>query len=227
MNIAIIVAAGSGSRFNSETPKQFVPLAGKPLILHTLEKFEACYDIDEIVLVLSASGKVQFEALKPQITKLKAIAIGDSTRAGSVKNGLDSANASDTDIIAVHDGARPFVTTEEISRTLRSAEKIGAACLVAPVTDTLKEIAGGDRIERTVDRSRLVRALTPQAFRGSILKEAFARTDLSEAATDECYLVEQLDYRYDIEAVFGSSRNIKITHPDDIAVAETFLKDQI
>jgi 2-C-methyl-D-erythritol 4-phosphate cytidylyltransferase len=117
------------------------------------------------------------------------------------------------------------VTADEITQTLRAAAAVGAACLVAPVTDTIKEIAGGDRIERTVDRSKLVRALTPQAFRYSILQEAFAKADLGEAVTDECYLVEKLDYHYEIEAVPGSARNIKITNPDDITVAEAFLKE--
>jgi len=222
MNIAIIVAAGSGTRFSSEQPKQFTPLLGKPVILHTLEKFEACFDVDEIVLVLSPSGKVQFAALDHGITKLRSIAVGGETRAHSVKNGLDAANGSETDIIAVHDGARPLVTAEAISRTIQAAAEVGAACLVTPVTDTIKEIVG-ERISGTVDRSRLVRALTPQAFRYSILEEAFAKADLSEAVTDECYLVERLDYYYEIAAVPGSSRNIKITHADDITVAEALI----
>jgi len=225
MNIAIIVAAGSGSRFNSEQPKQFTPLLGKPVILHTLEKFEACFDVDEIVLVLSPSAKVQFETLDHRITKLRCIALGGETRAHSVKNGLDAANASETDVIAVHDGARPLVTADEISRTIQTAAEVGAACLVSPVTDTIKEIVG-ERISGTVDRSRLVRALTPQAFRYSILEEAFVKADLSEAVTDECYLVEQLDYKYEIEAVSGSSRNIKITNPDDITIAEALISAQ-
>ena len=222
MNIAIIVAAGSGSRFNSEQPKQFTPLLGKPVILHTLEKFEACFDIDEVVLVLSPSGKVEFETLDHRITKLRCIAVGGETRAHSVKNGLDAANASETDVIAVHDGARPLVTADEITRTVQAATEVGAACLVSPVTDTIKEIAG-ERISGTIDRSRLVRALTPQAFRYSILEEAFAKADLNEAVTDECYLVERLDYNYEIAPVPGSSRNIKITHPDDIRTAEALI----
>ena len=222
MNIAIIVAAGSGTRFSSEQPKQFTPLLGKPVILHTLEKFEACFDVDEIMLVLSPSGKVQFAALDHGITKLRSIAVGGETSAHSVKNGLDAANGSETDIIAVHDGARPLVTAEAISRTIQAAAEVGAACLVTPVTDTIKEIVG-ERISGTVDRSRLVRALTPQAFRYSILEEAFAKADLSEAVTDECYLVERLDYYYEIAAVPGSSRNIKITHADDITVAEALI----
>jgi 2-C-methyl-D-erythritol 4-phosphate cytidylyltransferase len=222
MNIAIIVAAGSGTRFNSEQPKQFAPLLGKPVILHTLEKFEACFDIDEIVLVLSPMGKVHFETLEHGITKLRSIALGGDTRARSVKNGLDAANATEDDIIAVHDGARPMVTADEIGRTVQAAAEVGAACLIRPVTDTIKEIAG-ERITGTVDRSRLVRALTPQAFRYAILEEAFAKADLNESVTDECYLVERLDYKYEIAAVQGSSRNLKITHADDITIAEALI----
>lgn len=219
MNTAIIVAAGSGSRFNSARPKQFLDLLGKPLILYTLEVFDACPAIDEIILVVPASELEN--CIQYPVAKLRKVIAGGRTRAESVRNGLDSvAAAGPEDIVAVHDGARPFVSIEEIAQTIEKAKETGAACLVGPVTDTIKEIAA-DRIVGTIDRQKLRRALTPQAFRYEILQKAFAHGDVSESVTDECYLVEKLGY--EIAFVEGSARNIKITHPEDVVLAEMFL----
>ncbi len=222
MNIAIIVAAGSGSRFGTEKPKQFAELLGKPLIIHTLERFEACSAVDEIVLVLSEDGRAEFQIsnFKSQIPKLKNVVIGGAMRAESVRNGLESVEAPDGSVVAVHDGARPLVTSDEIAAVIAKAGETGAACLVAPVNDTIKSVEG-DVINFTVDRTRLRRALTPQAFRLDILRRAFDRADLSEAVTDECYLVEKLGVP--ITAVEGSSRNIKITRTEDLKFAEAIL----
>ncbi len=222
-NTAIIVAAGSGQRFGSK-PKQFVSLVDKPLIIHTLERFESCTAIDEIVLVLSEEGRLEFEAinLKFEISNLKSVISGGETRAHSVKNGLDSISANDNDIVVVHDGARPLVSVEEITRTIEKAKETGAACLVADLTDTIKEI-DGEHLLRTIDRSKLRRALTPQAFRYDILRKAFEGVDLAESITDECYLVEKLGVK--IALVEGSNRNIKITRPEDLVLAEAYLLD--
>ena len=223
MNSAVIVAAGTGSRFQSEKPKQFLEIAGKPLVIHTLERFEECAAIDEIILVLSAREIERFQQIieKFNLEKLAKIAAGGKTRAESVFNGLKAVNSEKTEIVAVHDGARPLVSSEEIRRTIEKAKETGAACLVAPVTDTIKEIEGG-RIIGTIDRKKLRRALTPQCFHFEILQKAFAQADLSEAATDECFLVEKLGY--EISAVEGSARNIKITHREDLILAESLLK---
>lgn len=223
MNTAIIVAAGSGQRFAGPQPKQFVNILGKPLIIHTLERFESCPEIDEIVLVLSDEGRSHFEQIKGQIeiSKLRSVVTGGKTRAESVHNGLDAIDASVAHVVAVHDGARPIVSVDEITRTVAAAIETGAACLVAEVTDTIKEIDDA-YISRTIDRSKLRRALTPQAFRYDILLKAFEGADLSELITDECYLVEKLGVK--IALVEGSARNIKITRPEDIILAEAFLK---
>jgi 2-C-methyl-D-erythritol 4-phosphate cytidylyltransferase len=222
MNIAIIVAAGSGLRFGSQ-PKQFVNLLGKSLIVHTIERFESCPVIDQIVLVLSEEGQREFEAinLKFEISKLKSIVAGGKTRAQSVKNALDAIEQNEDDIIAVHDGARPLVSVDEIVSVVEKAEETGAACLVSDVTDTIKEIENG-QIVRTIDRRRLRRALTPQAFRYDILCKGFEDVQLDESITDECYLVEKLGVN--IAYVVGSVRNIKITRPEDLILAEAFLK---
>jgi 2-C-methyl-D-erythritol 4-phosphate cytidylyltransferase len=222
MNYAVIVAAGSGNRFGSDKSKIFTPLAGRPLIIHTLEAFENCPVIDGIVLVLSADGENEFYKVDASaISKLKAVVIGGETRAESVKNGIDALDAWDVDIIAVHDGARPLVTPDEISRTVEAAQASGAACLVADVIDTIKTVNNG-QITDTIDRKTLRRALTPQAFRADILKQAFAEAALDEGITDECSLVERLGVP--ITAVNGTARNIKVTQQADIAIAEAYLR---
>lgn len=221
MNTAIIAAAGTGSRFAARQPKQFVEILGKPIIIHTLERFEACPAVDEIVLVLSLDGCREFANLGHHgITKLRSVATGGKTRAESVRNGLNKVNAETADIVAVHDGARPLVSVDEITRTIEKAAETGAACLVAEVTDTIKQI-DGDFITGTIDRTSLRRALTPQAFRYDILRRAFDAADLSEATTDECYLVEKLGVK--IAIVEGSSRNIKITRAEDLVLATAYL----
>ncbi len=222
MNTAIIVAAGSGQRFAASKPKQFVLLLGKPLIIHTLERFESCPAIDKIVLVLSVEGKKEFDAVCSgfKFSKLKRVVIGGETRAESVRNGLAAIDSTTSNIVAVHDGARPLVSVDEIELTIKKAAETGAACLVAELTDTIKEIDGCNII-RTVDRSTLRRALTPQAFRYDLLRKAFDGVDLNESVTDECYMVENLGVK--IAFVEGSARNIKITRPEDVILAEALL----
>jgi 2-C-methyl-D-erythritol 4-phosphate cytidylyltransferase len=152
--------------------------------------------------------------------KLRSIVPGGATRAGSVRNGLNEIDEKTAWIVAVHDGARPLVTVDEISQTVENASLHGAACLVADVTDTIKEVDHGF-ITKTVPRTNLRRALTPQAFQYGILRKAFDGSDLGEDVTDECFLVENLGIR--IFCVEGNSRNIKITRPEDLKLAEMYL----
>ena len=215
---AVIVAAGSGSRFNSETPKQFLEIAGKPVIVHAIERFEAAASVDEIVLVVTVEHSERIDT--SPFKKLKSIVPGGTSRAQSVRSGL-MAISEGTQIVAVHDGARPLVTVDEIERTIKKAEQTGAACLVAPVTDTIKSIRG-DEISGTLDRSKLRRALTPQAFKVELLRKAFEGVELDDTVTDECYLVEKLGHP--IAIVEGSSRNMKITHTEDLLLAEALMK---
>ena len=224
MNIAIIVAAGTGSRFAASQPKQFVEILGKPLIIHTLERFEACPLVDEIILVLSLDGCREFANLNGHsaIKKLRYVATGGMTRAASVRNGFNKIGAATANIVAVHDGARPLVTVDEINRTIEKAAESGAACLVAEMIDTIKEVDGG-KIVRTVDRKKFRRALTPQAFRYDIIKAAFDAAELTDDVTDECFLIEKMGV--EIAIVEGSPRNIKITRPEDLVLAEAYLKE--
>jgi 2-C-methyl-D-erythritol 4-phosphate cytidylyltransferase len=225
MNTAIIAAAGQGTRCDPSRPKQFLELLGKPILIHTLERFQSCPVIDEIVLVLSDEGRDEFGKISGsvEIPKLSSVVIGGQTRAKSVFNGLNEVNGTAGDVIVVHDAARPLVSVEEIARTVNKAAETGAACLVVDVTDTIKEV-DGEFISRTVDRARLRRALTPQAFRYDILRKAFDGAVLSDSITDECYLVEKLGVN--IALVEGGAQNIKITQGEDLILAEAFLTRQ-
>jgi 2-C-methyl-D-erythritol 4-phosphate cytidylyltransferase len=218
---AIIVAAGIGSRFGSVTPKQFAKLNGKLVVEHSFERFEASPSVDAIVLVVSEVDKHRFGY--GSFSKLASVVAGGSTRAQSVFNGLNSIGP-ETEIVAVHDGARPLVTVDEIERTIEKAKQSGAACLVAPVADTIKSILGNE-IAATVDRRILRRALTPQVFKRELLTRAFKNAVLDDSVTDECLLVERLGHP--IAIVEGSSRNIKITRREDLAIAETLLKQDV
>lgn len=224
MNVAIIAAAGQGTRIGGKRAKQFLELAGTPIIIRTLQAFEACEAIQEIILVLPAADVSDFSAMaKPyHLEKLRAVVPGGETRAASVLNGL-RAVAGDADIVAVHDASRPLVSVEEISETVRAAEANGAAILVAPLVDTVKHV-DGNLVLQTVPRENLRRALTPQCFRYQILKQAYEEVDEHDAAfTDESSLVERL--KVPIILVEGSSRNIKITRPEDLVIAEALLAD--
>ena len=210
---AIIVAAGTGSRFRSETPKQFLEIAGKPIVVHAIERFASAPSVDTIIVVVSSENVTRLGGL--DVSTPVRIVTGGATRAESVLNGLNAVDA-DTEVVSVHDGARPFVSVDEIERTIAKAREVGAACLVGPVTDTIKTIRG-DEISGTLDRDKLRRALTPQVFRTEVLRRAFELGDVSDAVTDECYLVEKLGHP--IAIVDGSARNIKITHQEDLALA--------
>jgi 2-C-methyl-D-erythritol 4-phosphate cytidylyltransferase len=228
MNVAIVVAAGSGTRLGGNRPKQFLELGGIPIIIHALRQFERCHDINEIVAVLPAEETAGFssQANAFGLRKLSRVVAGGETRAQSVRCGL--AAISEAEIVAVHDGVRPFVTLAEIEGVLHVARTSGAAVLVAPVSDTIKEVED-HHIVRTVPRQNLRRALTPQCFRFEILRRAYEALDQAEAAgvevTDESFLVERLGV--EIVAVEGSARNIKITREEDLALAEAILESVV
>lgn len=223
MNIAIIAAAGTGTRMASDRPKQFLQLAGTPVIIHTLKVFEQCESINEVIVVLPAAESAGFLSLAAKfgLRKVARVVPGGVTRADSVKRGLLAIRAATAEIVAVHDGVRPFVTAEEIDTTVTAAQADGAAILVAPVTDTIKQVLD-ERVERSLDRGSLRRALTPQCFRYELLRDAYQQADVNDPSlTDESALVEQLGHAVSI--VEGSARNIKITTVEDLAIAEAIL----
>ncbi len=224
MNVAIIAAAGQGRRMAGKRPKQFLELAGIPILFHTLKAFEQCEAIQEIIVVIPTEDSAGFLSLagKYGVGKLAKVVQGGATRAQSVLNGLLAVRETTAEIVAVHDGVRPFVTPDEIARTVVAAGKSGAAILVAAPVDTVKQVKDG-MVLGTLRRDDLRNALTPQCFRYQLLRRAFDAVDVSDPElTDESSLVERLGV--DIAVVEGSPRNIKITREEDLAVAEVLLR---
>ena len=225
MNTAIIAAAGSGTRMVSDRPKQFLQLAGMPIIVHSLKRFEECESIQDVIVVLPAEESAGFLSVagKFGLRKLVKVVPGGATRADSVRRGLLAIRSATAEIVAVHDGVRPFVTAEEIERVVSAARESGAAILTAPVVDTIKEV-DADCVVQTIDRKKLRHALTPQCFRYDLLRRAYENVDINDPSlTDESSLVERLGEP--ISVVEGSSRNIKITTRRDLALAEALLKE--
>ena len=225
MNVAIIAAAGQGTRMGGKRAKQFLELAGIPVIIHTLKRFEQCEVIQEIIVVLPAQESAEFLSLadKYGLRKLAKVVPGGITRAESVLRGLRAVREATVEIVAVHDGVRPFVTPEEITRTVEAARAHEAAILVAAVTDTIKEVES-EQVARTLKRGQVRRALTPQCFRYSVLRRAYEQADvLDPDLTDDSVLVERLGTK--VAIVEGNPHNIKITQPQDLAIAEVLLRE--
>jgi 2-C-methyl-D-erythritol 4-phosphate cytidylyltransferase len=223
MNVAIIAAAGQGTRMAGKRPKQFLELAGTPIIFHTLQVFEQCDSIQEIIVVIAAAESAGFLSLagKRELRKLSKVVTGGATRAESVLRGLQAVRETNVDIVAVHDGVRPFVTKDEISRTVTAAQTCGAAILVSTPVDTVKEVRDG-AVVKTLKRGDLRNALTPQCFQYKLLRRAYAQADISDPdLTDESSLVERLGI--EVAVVEGSRRNIKITREEDLIHAEAIL----
>jgi len=214
---ALIVAAGASKRFGQ--PKQFAYLKGKPVLEWTLERFQAHPGVGQIILVLpDESDRKHYETRYEKIT---SVVRGGERRQDSVWQGFRLLDATRTKMVLVHDGARPLVGAELISRVIAETERVGAVVPVIPIVDTLKETDEG-RVVRTVDRARLVRAQTPQGFLYPVLKAALeaARADRFYG-TDEAGLVERTGGV--VQAIEGELRNIKITTPIDILLAEALV----
>ena len=218
---AVVVAAGEGRRFGA--PKQFVALGGKAVLDWSLRAFAAHPRITSIVLVLPDEERgASYLRAYPEI---KSAVQGGPRRQDSVANGVRMIDGGPGDIVLVHDGARPLVDAELISRVIAEAERSGAAVPVIPVDDTVKEVAD-DLVVRTLDRASLVRVQTPQGFELGLLRRALAEAAAAGfEGTDEASLVERLGER--VTTVAGDARNIKITEPRDLAWAEITLDDKM
>jgi 2-C-methyl-D-erythritol 4-phosphate cytidylyltransferase len=216
---AIIVAAGEGQRFGSA--KQFADLRGKPVLDWTLAAFNDHPEVGEIVLVLrDEKDGAGFRARFPKIAE---VVRGGARRQDSVCRGFDRVRAGAAEIVLVHDGVRPLVSPELISRVIREAGRHGAAIPVVPVEDTIKETAGG-KVVRTLDRANLCRVQTPQGFAYAVLERALQLACREGfAGTDEAGLVERAGA--EVRVVEGDPRNIKVTTPADLKLAEAFLGD--
>lgn len=231
MKVAVIIpAAGLGTRMSRSTPdrgvpgrKQFLLLEGAPILVHTLRKFAACPEVHEIVVAVRADDLefVSRAVEKESFAKPVRCVEGGDTRQESVQHGL-LALAPDTTLVAVHDAVRPFIDVETISKVIAEAADCGAAIVGVVPVDTVKQVHR-NKVRATIPRDRLVLAQTPQVFRFDLLKEAFDRAIAdSFIGTDEASLVERLE-KVEVSVVPGSDRNIKITKPADLELAQLFL----
>lgn len=220
---AIIVGAGSSTRMNKSVSKQLIKLNGKETILHTLLAFQKAETIDEIIVVCREQDTEIIKQLanKNNITKVKAFAKGGNTRQQSVKNGVNLVS-NETDFIAIHDGARPLVTPQDINLVIDSAIKHKSSALGVYVKDTIKVVDSNGFISETPNRSSLIAIYTPQVFSLDLYKKAMKQAEeCGKDYTDDCQLVESLGEK--VFVTIGSPENIKLTTPEDIIIAESFL----
>ncbi len=221
---AIVPAAGGGTRMAGALPKQYLPLAGIPLLARTLQALRASGRVDSLILVVppGQEARCRTEILEPFGLHADAVVPGGADRQASVFAGL-SRIPEGTDLVLVHDGARPFITTEVIQAAVSAAAAVGAAAVAVPVTDTIK-LAGPDgSVKETPERGRLWAAQTPQVFRPALLREAH-RQALQDGfrSTDDSALVERLGHP--VRLVPGSPENVKITTTADLALADHILQ---
>lgn len=219
---ALVVAGGTGRRMGSAVPKQFLELDGKPVLMYTLEQFSKCPENPEIILVLPPGHENTWKSLCEKYTfDIKhQVVEGGATRAGSVVNGLKKI-APDS-IVAIHDGVRPFVSCELISRCFQLANDKGSAIPAIPLRDSLREIKGDDTLSCDRENFRLIQ--TPQCFRTSEILDCYMSAPLN-FYTDDAGIAEDCGIK--ITLTEGEEHNIKITTPFDMMVAEAFLKSEL
>lgn len=221
MDYIIIVAGGKGLRMGGDLPKQFMPLNGRPVLMHTIERFNNYNPEIGIILVLPHSQQEYWRQLcETHHFDIKHTVVdGGETRFHSSKNGIEAVPDNATGVIGIHDGVRPFVSTETIARCFEAARLYGAALPVLPVTDTLRRVTddGGYNVQRNDYRT----VQTPQTFDAQLLKKAFQQP-YSDAFTDDASVVEAMGSK--VTMVDGNRENIKLTTPFDLIVAEAILK---
>ena len=225
MNVtAIIVAAGKSKRIQDRLPKQFMEIGGKPVLSHTLEIFEKCEEIDEILLVISEDwlSYCSTEVVdKYGFEKIKKVISGGERRQDSVYKGL-LAVPNNTSIVVIHDGVRPLVRASKITESINMCKECKAVILAVPIKETVKRIEGGS-VHTTLKRERLWIAQTPQTFDYKILLDAFEKAKADGfVGTDDASLVERMGI--EVKIIEGDYDNIKITTPEDLILAEEYLK---
>ena len=218
---AVIVAAGSASRMGG-IDKVMAPIGGEPMIVRTVRTFQQCDAIREIVIVTRQDLIVPIMDLCHEFDKVQMVIVGGASRPESVAAGL-SALSDKVKLVAVQDGARPLVSWQVIDRTVRAANSYGAAAPAIPVKDTIKVVAGGI-VKETPDRKTLQAVQTPQVFDMELLRGALQKAAEDGAEiTDDCSAVERLGMS--VKIVEGDERNIKVTTPLDLKIAELFLEE--
>ena len=219
---AVIVAAGNASRMGG-IDKVMAPLGGEPMLLRTVRTFQNCDAISEIVVVTRPDLLTRVMGLCKNFDKVTAVVAGGENRQQSVTNGLNALSGR-VKLAAIHDGARPLITPLVIDRTVRAANSYGAAVPAVPVKDTTKVVQGGV-VSHTVERSTLRAVQTPQVFDFDLLRGALkkARQNGLEI-TDDCSAVEYLGFT--VKVVEGDEKNLKVTTPMDLKIAELLLEDE-
>ena len=219
---AVIVAAGSASRMGG-IDKVMAPLGGEPMIARTVRAFQECDAVFEIVIVTREDLILPINSLCKEFSKVKAVIVGGKTRQESVSNGLN-ALSKEMKLAAIHDGARPLITWQLIDWVVRAANTYGAAAPAIPVKDTIKTVEGG-LVVNTPDRSKLRAVQTPQVFDIDLLKGALLKAYQDGAElTDDCSAVERLGMK--VKIVEGDEKNLKVTTPMDLKIAEMLLEEE-
>lgn len=217
-NVAVILGAGSGTRMKSEKNKMLLDICGKTVIERSVETFLNLSDVDEIIVTVREQD---VDELSKILTDERiSFVIGGSTRQQSVKNAIETID--DAELVIIHDGARPLVLEDDVDNTIKAAYEFGSAALAVPVKDTVKVVDKNGFVISTPDRSTLFAVQTPQIFKFDLYKSALEKvTADGKEFTDDCQLLEYAKQK--VKMVVGSYENIKITTPEDIAVAEGIL----
>lgn len=221
----IIAAAGSSQRMGGIN-KQLEKIGGTPVFVMSALKFNDIEDVSEIIITAPEADLPRYEKIARNygVTKLSAVVAGGDTRCNSIKNAL-AAVSPKAEFVAIHDGARPLIETEDIQRVLNDAVKYGAAIAATPAVDTIKQVGSNGFIERTIPRSSLYYAQTPQAFRKKLLTDCFEKLGLqAENATDDSSIVEMCGEYVKITEI--TSPNFKITRPDDLLLAQAIFENR-
>jgi 2-C-methyl-D-erythritol 4-phosphate cytidylyltransferase len=224
MNYGIIVAAGKSLRMRANVDKAFLSLGPKPVLAYSLQAFEECIDIDEVILVVRKERVSEAGSLARMFgcMKVAQVVAGGPKRQVSVMNGL-ACVGSNAKLVTVHDGARPCVTPQLISETIRVAKRYGSGVAASRITDTVKYVERGFKVTRTLDRNKLWAVQTPQSFKLDLLTRAYAEVEKrGDTVTDEASAVEMISE--DVRLVEALEPNLKITTANDLQVAVALLK---
>ncbi|OVE76382.1 2-C-methyl-D-erythritol 4-phosphate cytidylyltransferase [bacterium E08(2017)] len=224
MNVGIVVAAGKSERVGANVDKAFLSLGTKPVLAYSLLAFEKCKDIDAVVLVVRKDRVEGARAMAQMYgaSKVTRVVAGGGKRQVSVQKGIDSL-PDDTKVVSVHDGARPCVTPEIISETIKCAKRYGSGVAGVKLTDTIKYVERGVTVKKTIDRDKLWAVQTPQTFKLDLLQKAFDAVQKKKVTvTDEAQAVELVSN--EVRLVPSVLSNIKITTADDLMLAAALLK---
>ena len=224
MNVGIVVAAGKSERMGPDVDKAFLSLGSKPVLAYAVIAYNRCPDIDTVIVVVR---KDRLEDARAMVrvygcAKVRQVVAGGASRQISVMNGL-AAITDEPDIVSIHDGARPCVTPEMISETVRNAEQHGSGVVAVKVVDTVKSVERGLKVSETVDRTKLWTVQTPQTFDYETLSKAYDSVKKKKRnVTDDAQAVEAI--QKEVRLVPGPWSNIKVTTPDDLVLAATLLR---